>query len=223
MTREDPAASAPDDEDTGPQPSSDDAPTGFFTRFAHRVRDSRAPVPALAVAGLLEATFVPIPVEIALIPMAAADRSRIPAYVAAVTAGNLAGALVMYGIAWAVADPDALGIVSWFGSPDTFADTVERFQDSGFATVLAVGVSPVPLQLALLAAGAAGFSVPLFLLAVLLGRGLRYSVLGVVIAVLGERTEALWKRHKLLTLVLATVAGVALWGLAEGLRGLLAG
>ena len=208
---------------SGPSEPSSEARRGLLARFAHRIRHSRAPVPALIVAGLLEATFVPIPVELALIPMAAADRRRIPAFVAAVSAGNLLGAIVMYGIAWAVADPDALGIIEWLGGQDTFADTVERFQDSGFSTVMAVGVSPVPLQLALLAAGAAGFSVPLFLLAVLLGRGLRYSVLGVVIAVLGERTEALWKRHKLLTLVLATVAGVALWGLAEGLRGLLAG
>jgi len=180
------------------------------------VRHSRAPVPMLVLAGVLEASFLPIPVEVVLLPMMLADRRRVWPFVAAVTVGNVLGGLITYGIAWAVAD--ASGLVESLGWEQAMSEYRAIFQRHGFWAILFVGVSPVPLQVALLVAGAARYPLALFTLAVGIGRGVRYATFGVLVAVLGEKAEALWEKNKLLAGLAMGAVALALWGLSELLR-----
>ncbi len=61
--------------------------------------------------------------------------------------------------------------------------------------VLTIGIVPVPFQIAMLAAGASDYPYPLFLLAAMLGRGIRYFGLAVLVALMGDAALRLWKRH----------------------------
>lgn len=186
---------------------------GLFARLMRWVRRSKAPAPALVVAAILEASVLPIPVEIALLPMMIADRSRIWLYVAAVSVGNVLGALVLYALGWWVADPAGLGLVEALGWDRALADYQGFFEEHGFWAIFVVGVSPIPLQVALLTAGAASYDLGLFVLAVLLSRSLRYSVFGALVQLFGEQARSLWERNKIL-------GGVALFGVAGALWGL---
>ncbi|MFT6430695.1 MAG: hypothetical protein ACJAXR_002986 [Halopseudomonas sp.] len=47
-------------------------------------------------------------------------------------------------------------LIALFGSAETYQSFAEQIHTDGFASILAVGVTPTPLQIAMLAAGATG-------------------------------------------------------------------
>ncbi len=48
------------------------------------------------------------------------------------------------------------------------------FDQYGFAAILAIGILPIPFQVAMITAGLSGYPIALFALAALIARGLRY-------------------------------------------------
>jgi len=84
--------------------------------------------------------------------------------------------------------------------------------------VLTLGIAPIPFQVAMLAAGATQFSLPLFLLATVIARSVRYFGLALVVYYAGDKAEQLIKRHKLKAVIAITLGVVALWWLSNVLK-----
>lgn len=80
--------------------------------------------------------------------------------------------------------------------------------------VLGIGIVPVPFQVAMLAAGASGYPFPLFMLAAMLGRGVRYFGLAVLVALVGNPATSLWQRYAR-TLGILGILLFAAWGWYE--------
>lgn len=72
--------------------------------------------------------------------------------------------------------------------------------------IIAVGVIPIPFQIAMLVAGAANYSVALFVLAAVIARGIRYYGLAILVHAVGDKAEACWRSNKMS----ATVVAVAI-------------
>ena len=83
----------------------------------------------------------------------------------------------------------------------------------------AVGLSmltPVPVQLSAFAAGAAQIPAPLFVVAALIGRLMRYGAMGVLIFIFGRRVLWVWARLPLWLRQLIMLGVLALFALMMG-------
>ncbi|MDP5290791.1 VTT domain-containing protein [Oceanimonas sp. CHS3-5] len=172
-----------------------------------RVTGSAWLLPVVFVAALLEAVILPIPLELLLIPLMLVERARLWSLAATALAGCLSGALLGYGLgAWLF---DSLGqpLLEVLNGQQAFDAFSRELSNDGFMAIVMVGITPVPFQVAMLAAGAVGYSLGLFMLASAIGRGIRYFGLAWLVRLTGERALALWRRH-------ARKLGMVLLGLA---------
>ena len=139
----------------------------------------------IAGASFLETTIVPIPIELLITPVMAASRRR-GFMVATVTLiGSVAGAIGLYFLAWALFDDLAQPLIGMMGGQDEFDELQGKFEEGGFWFVFLVSFMPVPMQIAALAAGAASYPIWLFLIAIIISRGLRYYGLWVLVLAFG--------------------------------------
>jgi len=89
-------------------------------------------------------------------------------------------------------------------------------EKNGFWFIFSTGVTPVPLQIAMLAAGVSQYSLALYMLAVTISRIIRYFGLALLVYLFGNKTEELVRKYKwqaalLSFLVIAAIIGVRIW------------
>ena len=174
---------------------------------------SRHLVGGTFVASFAESTVVPIPLEAVLIPAMQANRQRLWALAGAALGGCLLGALLGYAIGLWLFGAVGEQLVSLFSDPQQYDRALEQIRRNGFWFVLSVGVVPIPFQIAMLAAGASHYSLPGFVGATLIARGIRYYGLALLVCWLGNRAQAVYERHKVAVAAIATVVVLAAWGL----------
>ncbi|GAB2792929.1 hypothetical protein GCM10027040_18930 [Halomonas shantousis] len=177
-----------------------------------RLDRSRHALLLLFVASMMETLVVPIPIEVILIPWMLCHPDRKWTIASVALAGNLTAAMIGYYLgAFAMAQwGDAL--INFFGDQATYNSFQSRFQQDGFTAILAIGLVPVPFQIAMLAAGASSYPIVMFLLAAMLGRGIRYYGLALLVALMGNAALQLWKRHsRPLGAVGVMLFGIWLW------------
>ncbi len=184
-------------------------------RWLDRLSNSKKAMPTLALASFAEALIVPIPLELVLIPFMVTNRQRLWLTALVVTLGCLVAAVIGYFVGmlfFETAGRWVIDLMGWSEGMDRFR---ALFADHGFLAILAVGIIPIPFQVAMLTAGAVGYPLSLFLLAAAIARGLRYFGLAALVWWLGDTAEAAFRRHKTsfafgVTLLFAIVIGVTL-------------
>jgi len=164
----------------------------------------------LAVASFLETIVVPIPIELVLIPLMAVDRGRVWRLATITTIGCLMGALVGYGVGMTLYQ----FVGTWFIETMDMQSSYQAFQAffdrHGFVAILALGILPTPFQIAMITAGASGYSIYLFVLAALIARGIRYYGLALLILRFGRRAEDIWQQHAVTASLVAAVVLIAI-------------
>lgn len=186
---------------------------------AWRLINSRHMLWGLGVASFFEAILIPIPLEAVLIPAMQANRRRIWALATAALAGCVLGAVVGYGVGHFLFEAVGQNLIDWFSSPEQYEQIREQMNRRGFWFVISIGVTPVPFQIAMLAAGATSYSIPLFLLATGLARAFRYYGLALLVWKFGDRAEELFKQHKLRSAIVISLVVVLLWWLSSQIAG----
>ena len=78
------------------------------------------------------------------------------------------------------------------GLAEAIAQSRVRMETLGPWAVFVAMLAPVPVQVASFAAGAAGMAAPIFLLAALTGRTLRYAAMGVLVYAFGPQIVTWW-------------------------------
>jgi membrane protein YqaA with SNARE-associated domain len=136
----------------------------------------RYAVPALAGVSFAESSFFPIPPDIVLIPMVLAERARAWWYAFVATLSSVLGGLFGYLIGAAVFDGIALPLLEFYGYSEQFQTFADWFSDQGAWIVLFAGVTPFPYKVITITSGAVGLSLPVFILASIVARGLRFFI-----------------------------------------------
>ena len=144
---------------------------------------------AAVMIGLLEAVIPFITPEIFLVPMLASAKRRMWLLALCPVLGNLIAALILYGAGALVAEPVVEPMVQWLGGEQEYAKAVDWLKEDGFLAIFLLDLVPIPVQVVFLAAGVAGFSLPLFLLAIALSRAARYLLIAGVVKVAGKRAR----------------------------------
>lgn len=157
---------------------------------------SKIVFPVLTIVSFLESIIVPIPLEAILIPLMHHNRDKIWWLATCALLGCILGAITGYLVGMSFYEQWAPHIYSLFGSQDMFNRVIGEIESQGFIYILAVGVTPIPFQVAMLGAGVAQYPFLLFLLATLIARGIRYFGLALLVYYFGPAAGKLIKRYK---------------------------
>ncbi|WP_410369318.1 YqaA family protein [Catenovulum sp. 2E275] len=166
---------------------------------------------ALTIASFLESIIVPIPLEAVLVPLMQAKRDKLWLLALFATFGCLLGALLGYMAGYYLFDLVGEWVISNFADEQTFQQVKQQMHTEGFWFILMVGVIPIPFQIAMLAAGATEYSLPLFLLAAVIARSIRYFGLAAVVYLAGNQAERLIKQYKWKAVLVSALIILILW------------
>ena len=136
---------------------------------------------ALAAVSFIESSFFPIPPDLIMIPMilAAPRKAWLIALVA--TVSSVLGGLFGYFIGAALFDTIGQAIFDFYGKSEAVAGFNERFNAYGAWAVLVAGMTPFPYKVITIMSGWTGLSVPVFIVASIVARGLRFFIVAALL------------------------------------------
>ena len=164
----------------------------------------------LAVIAFSESSFFPIPPDVLQIPMSLARPQRAFRYALICTAASVVGGIVGWFIGYALFDVLARPLLHLYHYEDAFNAFQQRFRQYGLYVILIKGLTPIPYKIVAIASGAARFDLPLFILASIATRGVRFFITALLLRQFGEPVRAFIEKR--LGLVLLGTAAVAVLG-----------
>lgn len=191
--------------------------SGQARRWFERLIDSPHALWLIFTASFLESIIVPIPLELILIPFMVIERDRVWKIASFTLAGCLLGALVGYSAGFFLFDTVGQWVIDTSNYQSQYETFKTEFEANGFWAIVAVGVTPIPFQVAMLTAGATQYSLGLFMLAAFIARGIRYFGLALLVVWLGEPALRYWQKNAkligtaILVLFVGVVAATQIW------------
>lgn len=140
----------------------------------------------LAAISFAESSFFPIPPDVMLIPMVLAERAKWIRYALVCTAFSIIGALAGYMIGMFLYDQVAVPVLTFYGYMEKFDRFREIFNAWGWWFVMIAGLTPFPYKVITIASGAAGLNMPVFIVASIVSRGLRFFIVAGLLYRFGE-------------------------------------
>jgi undecaprenyl-diphosphatase len=172
---------------------------------------------ALAVTSFVESIFFPIPPDLLLIGIGIVQPNLAIWLGALVALSSVAGALVGYWIGGRYGRP-----ILYRMFPVARVQMVERmFNRYGMMAILIAAITPIPYKIFAISAGALDLDKRTFIVASLIGRGVRYITVGLLIFVFGESIQAFIADNFggiTFALAVAAIVAVAAWGLVHRRR-----
>ena len=149
----------------------------------------------LAGVAFTESIFFPIPPDALLIPMVLAQRARAKILATICTLASVAGAALGYIIGYFLWDTIGQSIIAAYGGAAAFARFTSFYNEWGMQIVVAAAISILPFKVATIASGVTGLGFIPFLLACLVGRGVRFYLVAGLIYFFGPQIRRLIERY----------------------------
>ena len=171
---------------------------------AWSVQNARGPyaTPFLAVVSFAESVFFPIPVDIVLIPLLIIRARSWVYYTVIASAASVLGGVAGYAIGFFFFSLVGEYIVSFYGLETELAVVTAWLAENTFWATFISAFTPIPYKVFTLSAGLLQAPFLLFLLASILGRTLRYFLVGIVTHLWGAQIARLVLRHFTLATIL---------------------
>jgi len=192
---------------------------GWFRRFGGL---------GLIAVGIADASLVPMPgsVDVLTIALAASNRDWWPYYAAIATVGAVTGGYLTYRLG---RKGGQAGLEKRL-SPKRFEQVRHAFEKGGFGAIFVPALLPPPVPMVpfVLAAGAAKYPCKKFLLALTLGRAIRYTVIALLTSIYGRQIlrfirhyqqPVLWSFIALVVLSALWAVGYYFWRRGKGQSG----
>ena len=186
-----------------------------YTAFLWAVLKPLGPWGVFVVAALDGAAFG-LPMDVVVAGYVAQNHSRFLLYVLMAAAGSAIGSLVIYAIGYAGGEE----LLRKRVSPARFEKLHAAFEKHPFWSLMfpAMLPPPTPFKMFALGAAVAEMSISHFLLAIFLGRAVRFFLLGILVLKFGPgvvHTLRIFFSHHFHWLIIAAVVGVAAWFLVR--------
>ncbi|PLC49091.1 hypothetical protein CR159_15150 [Pollutimonas subterranea] len=182
----------------------------LYARAMAWSRHPKAPI-FLGALSFCESVFFPVPPDVMLAPMCMANPKRAWWFAFITTLASALGGVLGYLIGYYAID----AIQPWLQTTSywpAYETAVAWFKDYGFWAIFVAGFSPIPYKVFTIAGGAMAMAMPTFVLASLIGRGMRFFMVAGLLARGGPRMEALLHRYVdrigWATVILVVIAGV---------------
>ncbi len=167
---------------------------------------------ALFILAFAESSFFPIPPDVLLIALCLGNPRRSLRYALICTAGSVTGALGGYAIGyflWQTASGELTGLADWcyahLFSPEQFDSVRQVFQKWDFWAIFTAGFTPIPYKLFTIASGVFSINLPMFVIASVVSRGLRFFLIAWLIRRFGPPIKAFIDKYFNLLAVAFTV------------------
>lgn len=162
---------------------------------------------ALWAISFAESSFFPLPPDLLLGPMAAAEPGKWLRYALGCTIASVLGGLLGYAIGLFLMDTIGTAILNLFGYAGERRAELEAFYGQyGAWFIFLKGLTPIPYKLVTIVSGALHFSLPIFVLASIITRGLRFALVAWIFQRFGPQIAPVLEKR--LGLALAGVAVV---------------
>lgn len=184
----------------------------FSTLYAKAMSWARHPKAPWFLGGLsfAESSFFPIPPDVMLAPMSLANPKKAWFYAFITTVTSVLGGILGYFIgvfAFDMIEP----VLHDYGYYDRYLLAENWFATWGVWAVFLAGFSPIPYKVFTIASGVVGMAFLPFVIASLIGRGLRFFIVAGLMAWGGEPMEK--KLHKYTDIIgwITVVLALILW------------
>ena len=164
-------------------------------------RHKYAPYALFGVA-FAESSFFLIPPDILLIAMLVVSPLKWWKYASLTLLGSMLGGLFGYLIGWGFYEIIGAKIVEFYNLEDLISAIGARYNENGFWVVFTAAFTPIPYKLITISAGLFKTSIWTFLMASILGRGLRFFIVAGLLRIFGEKiTKAIDKYFDVLSII----------------------
>jgi len=158
----------------------------------------------LAIVSFIESSIFPITPLVMLAPMVLARPERWLLIAFVCTAASVAGGVFGYWIGWGFYQEIGRPVLEFYGKADKFEEFTEWFNRVGTEAVLFAAISPFPYKVVTIASGVSGLDLRILIGASIVGRGMQFFGVAVVVWHFGPAAKALLEKHlALATTVLA--------------------
>ncbi|TQM93372.1 YqaA family protein [Roseinatronobacter monicus] len=165
---------------------------------------------ALAVVSFIESSVFPIPPDVLMVAMIVARPSQAFVIAGVATVASVAGGLAGYWIGYGAFETLGRPVLEFYGKDAYFAEFQARYNEWGAWAVLIAGVTPFPYKVITILSGATALSLPVFLLASIVARGLRFFIVAALLRKFGAPIRDFIERR--LGLVFSVFMGLLLGG-----------
>jgi len=156
----------------------------------------------LSLISFTESSFFPIPPDILLIPMALASKSSALFYAFMCTLFSVLGGILGYAIGYFFYNSLGVYIVDFYHLENSFSVFENYYKEFGILIVLGAGITPFPYKFITIASGVFGLNIFLFIVISIIGRGLRFYLIAILLYFFGEKIKLIIDKYfNLLTVV----------------------
>ena len=153
-----------------------------------------------------ESSFFPIPPDVLLIALCLGQPRRAMWFAVVCTAGSVAGGLAGYAIGMGLYESVGRPIHEFNGLTEKYAEVQELYRRYDVWAIGIAGLTPIPYKAFTVTAGAFEISLPGFIAASILGRGLRFGLVAALLRIWGEPAREFIDRHLgILTILFAVL------------------
>ena len=154
-------------------------------------------VPALVILCFAEASFFPIPPDPLLMALCLGAPRRSLRFAAWATAASVTGGVVGYLLGWGAWSLLGDFFLTWVPgvTPEAFSTVQGLYERWDFWAVFLAGLTPIPYKIFTLSAGVFAIQFPIFLVASILSRGLRFFLVAGLIWKFGARVSQFIDRY----------------------------
>ncbi|NQW04485.1 MAG: DedA family protein [Acidobacteria bacterium] len=158
--------------------------------------DTRHGLAALFGIAIIESSVFPIPPDVLLIAIVAANTKRwLPAALLC-SAGSVVGAMIGYYIGSALMPVLGDPIIAFYHAEGAWQTVVDKYNsDVGLLFLLGAAFTPLPFKVATIAAGATGIAFWPFVGVSMVGRALRFFLVALLLRVYGAPIRAAIEKH----------------------------
>lgn len=157
-----------------------------------------------------ESSFFPVPVEVLLLPMLMAEKTRWKHLAWLSTVSSVLGALFGYALGAFAFGAIGAPLIELYGLADDFEKVGLLFDANTFWALFAAAFTPIPFKVFVLAGGFFRVDLIAFIAAAILGRGLRYYLFSWIVARFGARMARLFVSY-FRVITFGVVALAAVW------------
>lgn len=159
----------------------------------------------LAAVSFIESSVFPIPPDALIVPMVLADRARAWRVALVATVFSVLGGLLGYVIGAFLWDQVGKPMLDLYGYAAKFEVFRGKYHEWGAWAVFIAGITPFPYKVITILSGVAGLNVPVFIVASVLARGLRFFVEAALLWRYGEPVRTFIERRLGLLFTIACV------------------
>ncbi len=167
--------------------------------------DSKFGALFLCINAFIESFIFPIPPDVLQIALSIGNRRKSLYYALMSTVFSILGAMVGYYFGSFLWESVGVKIVELYHAEAIFESLKTTFNENGFIAIFIAALTPVPYKIFTIAAGVCKTDLWVFIMASIVGRGLRFFAVGLLIFIFGEKIKTFIDKYFNLVTIVFTV------------------